>query len=104
MSSEAEARLLLDYRPPFLAYLAHQDEAGLRAAYELGRQAVGRHVGLLGLVRIHNQVFLEVIDTVRTPDAARETAQDASSFLFEALAPFEMTHRAFPGRGAARSR
>ncbi len=104
MPTEAETRLLLDYRPPFLAYLARQDEGGLRAAYELGRRAMGRHVGLLGLVRIHNQVFLDVIATARSPEAAAETARAASSFLFEALAPFEMTQRSLPRRGAAHGR
>jgi len=54
-----------------------------------------RSVGLLDLVRIHNEVFLEVIDSTRTTEAAQEVARAASTFLVEALASFEMTQRAF---------
>jgi hypothetical protein len=89
-----------DYRPPFLAYLAHQDEAGLGAAYELGRQAMRRSVGLLGLVQVHNDVFLQVVRTARTADEAAEIAQAASTFLFEALASFEMAQRRLMSSGA----
>jgi hypothetical protein len=96
--SDERARLERDYRPPFLRYLARQDEAGLRSAYELGRQALIRDVGLLGLVRIHNDVFLDVLGTARTLEAAGGIARAASCFLFEALASFEMTQRAFPRR------
>ncbi len=84
-----------DYTPPFLAYLTTQDEAGLRRAYELGRHAMRRSVGLLDLVRIHNEVFLEVIGTARTPESAQDVARAASTFLVEALASFEMTQRGF---------
>ena len=66
-----------DYTPPFLAYLTTQDEAGLRRAYELGRHAMRRSVGLLDLVRIHNEVFLEVIGTARTPESAQDVARAA---------------------------
>jgi hypothetical protein len=43
-------------------------------------------------------VFLEVIATARTADAAEQVARAASSFLFEALSSFEMTQRAFSER------
>ena len=87
-----------DYRPRLLAYLTNQDEGGRRSAYELGRQAPTHGVGLLVLVRVHNEVFLEVIATARTADAAEQVARAASSFLFEALSSFEMTQRAFSER------
>jgi Phosphoserine phosphatase RsbU, N-terminal domain len=97
VTDDPVAVLRRDYRPPFLAYLTHEDESGRRSAYELGRRAMTQSVGLLGLVRVHNEVFLDVIHTARTPAAAEEIAQAASSFLFEALASFEMTQRAFLG-------
>jgi hypothetical protein len=84
-----------DYTPPFLAYLANQDEAGLRKAYELGRHAMRHSVGLLDLVRIHNEVFLDVVATTKTPKSAQDVARAASAFLVEALASFEMTQRGF---------
>jgi hypothetical protein len=84
-----------DYTPAFLAYLVREDEAGRRAAYELGRLAMGGGVGLLGLVTVHNEVFLDVIEKERTAESAVQLARAASTFLIEALAPFEMTQRGF---------
>jgi hypothetical protein len=84
-----------DYAPPFLSYLAHHDEAGLRAAYELGRRAMSRGIGLLDLVRVHNEALAEVLPTARTVTEAADLAQAASVFLVEALASFEMAQRGF---------
>jgi hypothetical protein len=84
-----------NYRPPFLAYLVREDEAGRQAAYELGREAMSRGVGLIGLVTVHNEVFLDVVSTERTAESASTTARAAGAFLVEALASFEMTQRGF---------
>jgi hypothetical protein len=92
------AQFRRNYRPPFLAYLVREDEAGLRAAYELGRQALNREVGLMGLVTVHNEVFLDVVSTERSTDSALRTARAACTFLVEALASFEMTQRGFMDR------
>jgi hypothetical protein len=92
-----------DYTPHFLAYLTRQDEKGLAAAYELGRRSMRRGVGLLDVVRVHNEVYLETVGAVRTVEEAQRLAGAASTFLVEALASFEMTQRAFmasSGRGA----
>jgi hypothetical protein len=84
-----------DYTPPFLAYLSRRDEAGLRDAYELGRRAMSGRVGIIGLVDVHNQVFLDVLDTARSVESAVGTARAAAAFLVEALSSFEMTQRGF---------
>jgi len=84
-----------DYRPRFLAYLAHLDEEGLTAAYDLGRRSMQRSTGLLDLVRVHNEVYVEVVSTARDLTEAQGLARAASEFLIEALAPFEMTQRGF---------
>ena len=39
-----------NYRPAFLAFLAHSDEATLHAAYELGRAALADNVSLLDFI------------------------------------------------------
>jgi hypothetical protein len=88
-------RLHRDYAPVFLRYLTRQDEEGLRSAYELGREAMRRSVGLLEVVRIHNEAYLDVVGTVRDVDEARELARAASAFLLELVAAFEMAQRAF---------
>jgi hypothetical protein len=97
--SDPVADLRRDYRPPFLSYLTNLDERGLTAAYDLGRRAMLRQLGLLELVRVHNEVYLEVVSEVRTPAEAQALAQAASAFLLEALAPFEMTQRGFMAGG-----
>ena len=89
------ADLLRDYRPVFLSYLTRLDEHGLTAAYELGRRTMLRRLGLLDLVRVHNEVYVEVVADARTLDEAQGLARSASAFLLEALAPFEMTQRGF---------
>jgi Phosphoserine phosphatase RsbU, N-terminal domain len=92
---EPLAALRRDYAPPFLSYLAHHDEAGLRAAYELGRRAMSRGIGLLDLVRVHNESLSEVLPTARTVAEAADLAQAAAVYLLEALASFEMAQRGF---------
>jgi hypothetical protein len=89
------ADLRRDYRPPFLSYLTNLDERGLSAAYELGRRTMLRRLGLLDLVRVHNEVYVEVVSDARTLAEAQDLARAASAFLLEALAPFEMTQRGF---------
>ena len=84
-----------DYRPPFLSYLTRLDEQGLTAAYDLGRRALHRGIGLLDLVRVHEEVYVEVVASARDLAEAEGLARAASTFLLEALAPFEMTQRGF---------
>jgi hypothetical protein len=101
----AVAVLARDYRPPFLAYLTRRDEAGLAAAYDLGRRAMQQGVGLLDLVRVHTETYGEVVASARDVAEARDLAGAASAFLLEALAPFEMTQRGFmAGDGLTRTR
>ncbi len=97
--SDPVADLRRDYTPRFLAYLTHQDEKGLTAAYELGRRSMRRGVGLLELVRVHNEVYLENVAIVRSVGEAQQLARSASAFLVEALASFEMTQRGFMAGG-----
>jgi Phosphoserine phosphatase RsbU, N-terminal domain len=93
--TDSVADLRRDYRPPFLAYLSRLDEQGLSAAYDLGRRTMLRRLGLLDLVRVHNEVYVEVMADARTLEEAQGLARAASAFLLEALAPFEMTQRGF---------
>jgi len=95
-------RLRRDYVPIFLKYLAQQDEAGLQAAYELGRDAMRRSIGLLEVVRIHNEACLDVMSTVRQVDEARAVARAAAAFLLELVAAFELVQRGFMELGLQR--
>ena len=95
MTGDANERFRRDYAPVFLQYLSDRGERGRRAAYELGRRAIGEQLSVLDLARIHHIVLLEVLKTHRTPGELEQIAQAASEFLVEALAVFEMTQRGF---------
>jgi hypothetical protein len=102
--TEEEERFQRDYTPPLLAYLGQPQERTLLAAYELGRRAMSAELGLLTLVRVHHEVLLEVLTSVRDVEEATSIVSGASSFLAEALAPFEMGQRGFmAGEGRSTS-
>ncbi len=94
MTGTAVDRLSLDYRPAFLAYLAHPDEHHLSAAYDLGRRALAGDITLLDLVRIHHTVIGGVLHTTEPGDIPA-AVNAAAAFLVEALAPFEIARRGF---------
>jgi hypothetical protein len=95
VTGDAVERFRRDYAPAFLQYLSAGGEPGRQRAYELGRRAIGEHLSLLELARIHHSVLLEVLKTHTSPHELEHIAQAASEFLIEALAVFEMTQRGF---------
>jgi hypothetical protein len=95
VSGDAYERFRRDYAPVFLQYLSERGERGRRAAYELGRRAIGERLSVLDLARIHHGTLLDVLKTHRSPQELEHIAQAASEFLVEALAVFEMTQRGF---------
>lgn len=88
-------RFRLDYAPLLLRHLSQRDEAGLQAAYQLGRRAMQESVGLLDVVRVHNEVFLEVLTTVRALDEVTDVTKAASDLLIDLVASFEVAQRGF---------
>lgn len=74
-------------------YLGRRDEADLQRAYELGRIALGKGVGILDLAVIHHDALARMLPQV--PVGAREEITQSAGFLVETLSPFEMTHRGF---------
>lgn len=80
-------------------YLRDASEDSLRAAYELGRQAVGRQLNVLDLAMAHqaalSSVFACAFDAAEVPEIVRA----AGDFFLESLASFEMVQR---GLGEAR--
>jgi hypothetical protein len=91
-------RLARDYRTAFLRYLPRHEEAALTAAYDLGRSAATTGISLLELVRIHHEVLAAVLADSR-PEEVAATAQSASTFLLEVMAPFDLAHRRLLDRG-----
>jgi hypothetical protein len=88
-------RFRLDYAPLLLRHLAQRDESGLQAAYQLGRRAMQESVGLLDVVRVHNDLFLEVLGTVRHLDEVLDLTETASTLLIDLVASFEVAQRGF---------
>ena len=86
--------LARDYRAAFLRYLPRREEVALHSGYQLGRAAVVDGVSLLELVRVHHDVFLEVLRDTPGEDLPRVAAA-ASEFLLEVLATYDMTQRGF---------
>ena len=80
-----------DYRVEFLRYVSTREEGPLAAAYELGRRAVGEHLSILELSRIHHEVFRKLIQETR-PEEMDSAVQAASEFFLEVLATYHMTH------------
>jgi hypothetical protein len=95
VTGDAHERFRRDYAPAFLQYLSERGERGRRAAYELGRRAIGEQLSVLDVARLHHVVLLEVLRAHRSPRELEHIAQAASEFLVEALAVFEMTQRGF---------
>jgi hypothetical protein len=78
------------YSAAFSAYLADRGEPGLRAAYQLGREAVAAHLSVLDLAEAHHAALQGVL-----ADAPDSTVQAAADFLRESLSTFESLHRGY---------
>ena len=88
-------RLTRHYSVTLRKYLADEQEAVLAEAYELGRLAIARGLGVLDMARVHQQA-LEVCTCPRLMDAGRNSGLKAvHTFFLESLSPFEVTHRGF---------
>ena len=93
--TDALSRFRLDYSPVMLRYLAQRDEEGLQAAYELGRAALREQLGLLDVVRVHNELLLEVLATTRDVAEAHDVARSSTTLLIDLVASYDMSQRGF---------
>lgn len=89
------ARFRAAYRRALRAFLDDGTETSLRAAYELGRDAVTHELGLLDLVHTHHEVLFAELEASPQRDDAREIIRAGADFLLEALSAFEMVRRGF---------
>ena len=76
------------------AFLDDGSERTLRAAYELGRDALSRGLGLLELAHTHHDAVQAALDAGEPADTPRVAAA-AGDFMLEALGAYEMVHRGF---------
>ena len=95
MSDDLRARFGPEYDAAFSRYRSRPGEAGLAAAYEIGRSAVVRGLSLLDLSAMHHAALLRELRSADGPDDLEERTLAASDFFREVLATFEMTRRGF---------
>jgi hypothetical protein len=76
-------------------YLREPTESSLRVAYELAREAVGRHLTGLDLAVAHQEALQAALAGASEPDEMQRIARRAGDFFLEGLSTFEMVQRGF---------
>ena len=94
MASAAQNELRRSYAAGLQAYLRDPNERTLRAAYELGREAVTRELDVLDLALVHHEALAAELRAADVDDLERLT-RSAGDFLVESLSAFEMIRRAY---------
>jgi hypothetical protein len=74
------------------SFLEEREERYLRAAYELGREAVTSGLSVLDLAVLHHDVLASALRELQDLEAVTAAARD---FLVEALSSYEMVRRGF---------
>lgn len=81
------------YLAALRAYLDEPGEPTLRAAYELGRETVGHHRGLLDLSMSHGDALSTLLEEAVPTGHAGPTVRAAGEFFLECISAFEMVQR-----------
>jgi signal transduction histidine kinase len=96
----ASARAIMEqvdeqYRAALFEYLAAGKELALHEGYELGRAALSDGLGLLDMATMHARSLAAVMNAPLSDVERAELLDAQTTFMVEALSPFEMAHRAF---------
>jgi hypothetical protein len=83
------------YASALAQYLRAPSETSLHAAYELGRDAVGRHLSVLDLAVAHQEALQSALAEASEPADLQRVAHAAGDFFLEGLSTFEMVQRGF---------
>ena len=83
------------YRAALLDYLLGSGEAALSRAYDLGRTAIDEGIGLLPILRAHQDAIQAVLPPTLPPLESLKRLTAAEDFLMEILSSFEMTYRGY---------
>ena len=95
MKTNTWSTLVAEYRHALATYAASGEEEHVQAAYELGRSALNAGLGVLDMVRLHQEALLTLVASTAAPVATVRLAKAVETFLMEALSPFEAAHRGF---------
>jgi hypothetical protein len=94
VASAAQNELRRSYAAGLQAYLRDPNERTLRAAYELGREAVTRELDVLDLALVHHEALAGALRAAE-PDDIEPVTRSAGDFLVDSLSAFEMIRRAY---------
>jgi signal transduction histidine kinase len=86
-------KLTREYVSALQLYLRGGGEATLLRAYELGREALGLHLGVLEMAALHQEALVSALLQMLAAEESQEAARKAAEFFVEAMAPFEMSRR-----------
>jgi GAF domain-containing protein len=83
------------YASALAEYLRAPSETSLLVAYELAREAVGRHLSVLDLAVAHQEALQSALAEASEPAEMQRVARAAGDFFLEGLSTFEMVQRGF---------
>jgi signal transduction histidine kinase len=95
MESLRERKADERYRAALVAYLDAPGELARLAGYDLGRRALIEGFGVLEMAMMHSRALTEIMQRAVDDEERERLIDEQTSFLAEALSPFEMAHRAF---------
>ena len=81
------------YARALQGFLSGRGEAALQEAYDLGREALARGLGVHDLATIQHRALLKALLAVETRAAGARALRSAGKFFVEGMLPFEMSHR-----------
>jgi|SRR5215211_1951951 len=84
-----------EYLDAFHDFLRDPREATLRAAYELGRDAVRRELTVLDLALAHHDALASELRREDKPRDDEQLVRAAGAFFLESIASFDMVQRGF---------
>jgi hypothetical protein len=83
------------YTSALAGHLADRGESGLRAAYELGRDAVEHRLSVLDLAAVHHDGLIAALRGCADRAEIEATTRAAAGFFLESLSAYEMIQRGF---------
>ncbi len=83
------------YRAALRDHFLGTGEAALARAYELGRTAIDRRLGLVPILRAHQDAIQAVLRPTHPTNETLKRLMAAEDFLTEVLSSFEMTYRGY---------
>ncbi len=87
-------RLLRQFTAALRNCRTREQEQALQQAYDLGRDAIARGLGVLDMAKLHQEALVATLRST-LQSGAIPCVKAAGALVLEALTPFEATHRGF---------